>query len=61
MIRFVCVWMTLAGMFGSAQADSDHRSEPMAFGKGGQKKMLYERRQRPQAVYLDGKVHLVFN
>ena len=23
--------------------------------------MLYDRRQRPQAVYLDGKVHIVFN
>ena len=61
MIRFVCVWLTFAGMFGSAQADSNNRSEAMPFGKGGQKKMLYDRRQRPQAVYLDGKVHLVFN
>ena len=61
MIRFVCVWLTFTGMFGSVQADSDSRSEAMPFGNGGQKKMLYDRRQRPQAVYLDGKVHLVFN
>jgi len=33
----------------------------VAFGQGGQIKMLYDRRQRPQAVYLDGKVHIVFN
>lgn len=33
----------------------------MVFGKGGQKKMLYDRRQRPQAVYLADQVHLVFN
>jgi hypothetical protein len=32
-----------------------------AFGKGGQVKMLYDRRQRPQAVDLNGKVHIVFN
>ena len=61
MIRFVCVWLTFAGMFGPVQADSDKRSEAMSFGKGGQKKMLYDPRQRPQAVYMDGKVHLVFN
>jgi len=33
----------------------------MAFGHGGQIKMLYDRRQRPQAVYLGNKVHIVFN
>ncbi len=33
----------------------------VAFGRGGQIKMLYDRRQRPQAVCLDGKVHIVFN
>ena len=32
-----------------------------AFGQGGQIKMLYDRRQRPQAVYLNEKVHIVFN
>lgn len=33
----------------------------LSFGEGGQIKMLYDRRQRPQSVYLDGKVHIVFN
>ncbi len=33
----------------------------MAFGEGGQIKMLYDRRQRPQSVYLNNKVHIVFN
>ena len=32
-----------------------------AFGQGGQIKMLYDRRQRPQSVYLHDKVHIVFN
>jgi len=31
------------------------------FGEGGQIKMLYDRRQRPQSIYLNGKVHIVFN
>jgi len=34
---------------------------PVAFGTGGQIKMLYDRRQRPQSVYLNNKVHIVFN
>ncbi|MBW7990777.1 MAG: hypothetical protein FVQ84_12290 [Planctomycetes bacterium] len=34
---------------------------PIAFGEGGQIKMLYDRRQRPQSIYLNNKVHLVFN
>jgi len=33
----------------------------VSFGEGGQIKMLYDRRQRPQSVYLNGKVHIVFN
>jgi hypothetical protein len=33
----------------------------MAFGEKGQLKMLYDRRQRPQSVYLNNKVHIVFN
>ena len=33
----------------------------LTFGEGGQIKMLYDRRQRPQSIYLNGKVHLVFN
>lgn len=34
---------------------------PVAFGEGGQIKMLYDRRQRPQSIYIGGKVHIVFN
>lgn len=33
---------------------------PVAFGKGGQLNMVYDIRQRPQVVYLNGKVHIVF-
>ena len=32
-----------------------------SFGEGGQIKTLYDNRQRPQAVYLNGKIHIVFN
>jgi hypothetical protein len=31
------------------------------FGKGGQVKMLYDRRQRPQSVFLKDKVFIVYN
>ncbi len=33
----------------------------MSFGESGQIKMLYDRRQRPQSIYLNNKVHIVFN
>ena len=33
----------------------------VSFGNGGQIKMLYDARQRPQAVFLNNKLHLVFN
>jgi len=33
---------------------------PVAFADNGQLNMLYDARQRPQAVYLNGKVHIVF-
>ena len=33
----------------------------IAFGEGGQLKTLYDSRQRPQAVFLEDKLHIVFN
>ncbi|MBL7189999.1 MAG: BNR-4 repeat-containing protein [Phycisphaerae bacterium] len=44
-----------------AQIRPDATQAAVAFGQGGQIKMLYDRRQRPQAVYLNDKVHIVFN
>ena len=38
----------------------DKNGVPMAFGFGGAKKMTYDVRQRPQAVYFDGKVFIGF-
>jgi len=35
--------------------------EPVSFANTGQFKMLFDRRQRPPSVYLDNKVHIVFN
>ena len=61
MYRVVLVGIALAGVCVFSRAETPSSSEPLVFGKGGQKKMLYDRRQRPQAVYLDGQVHLVFN
>jgi len=31
------------------------------FGQGGQLKMIYDRRQRPQALYMNDKVYMVYN
>ncbi len=35
--------------------------EMFTFGEGGQIKMLYDRRQRPQSIILNGMVYIVFN
>jgi len=40
---------------------AEPRPQLFTFGEGGQIKMLYDRRQRPQSIYLNGKVHIVFN
>ncbi|MYF16357.1 MAG: hypothetical protein F4215_02800, partial [Gemmatimonadetes bacterium] len=31
------------------------------FGSGGQLKMIYDRRQRPQAIYINNQVYIVYN
>ncbi|MEX0323270.1 MAG: sialate O-acetylesterase [Puniceicoccaceae bacterium] len=41
------------------QASSDLTFVP--FGEGGQLKMIYDRRQRPQAIYMNDKVYMVYN
>jgi hypothetical protein len=51
------VLMTIIGC-SKKQQNADY---VYAFGEGGQIKMLYDRRQRPQSVYLNNKVHIVFN
>lgn len=33
----------------------------MPFGSAGQVKMIYDHRQKPQSVYMNGKVHIVIN
>ena len=44
-----------------AQEEVASDSHLLTFGEGGQIKMLYDRRQRPPSVYLNGRVHIVFN
>jgi hypothetical protein len=51
----------LTGASSCGQRTESTSDRILSFGEGGQIKMLYDRRQRPQSVYLDGKVHIVFN
>jgi hypothetical protein len=60
-LSLVClVVLTAAGMSPAREACAAKVST-VSFGEGGQIKMLYDRRQRPQSVYLNDKVHIVFN
>lgn len=45
--------------YGQTPEVSDYQT--FSFGERGQIKMLYDRRQRPQSVYLNGKVYIVYN
>ena len=44
-----------------AQKNENPDLEILPFGEGGQIKMLYDRRQRPLSVYLNGMAYIVFN
>ena len=47
--------------FSYAQENDKSHYDIIAFGARGYHKMLYDRRQRPQAVVIDHKIHIVFN
>ncbi len=59
----VLLLMLLGCCFDGARlnAAQDLPTDPLSFGEGGQIKMMYDRRQRPQSVYLHDKLHIVFN
>jgi len=57
----VCLVLLTIIACGQQQGRRKTRQAPVAFGEGGQIKMLYDRRQRPPSVYLNKKVHIVFN
>ena len=57
----VCLVLLTIIACGQQQGRRKTKQAPVAFGEGGQIKMLYDRRQRPPSVYLNNKVHIVFN
>ena len=57
----VCLVLLTIIACGQQQGRRKTKQVPVAFGEGGQIKMLYDRRQRPPSVYLNNKVHIVFN
>jgi len=55
------VAIPLAGLLPPAwPGQNDENVAPTPFGFGGSKKMLYDVRQRPQAVYFNGKVFIAY-
>ena len=53
-------FLTLTGLTARGGKVRSSAAVPVAFARGGQLNMVYDVRQRPQAVYLDGTVHIVF-
>ena len=44
-----------------AVGKGDAKPQVVSFGEKGQVKMIYDARQRPQSVYMNDKLHIVFN
>jgi hypothetical protein len=64
MIKEVLLSIVISALlipFSSAQNIEKSGFQLFSFGEGGQIKMLYDRRQRPPSVYLNGKVYIAFN
>jgi hypothetical protein len=61
LLSLVCCVPVSPAAYGEDGPRTKAGTPPLAFGHGGQIKMLYDRRQRPQAVYLHDKIHIVFN
>ncbi|MBT3604490.1 MAG: hypothetical protein HN521_15650 [Candidatus Latescibacteria bacterium] len=49
--------------YGGHAMDTEKKTDftVVPFGSGGQLKMIYDRRQRPQAIYMNGKVYIGYN
>jgi hypothetical protein len=52
-------FLVLIMVVGCALAESDF--DVVAFGSGGKRKMLYDVRQRPASVLMDGRLYVVYN
>ena len=61
MRKIISYIIILVGVLTQLAASDLTSYELHSFGEGGQNKMMYDRRQRPGAVYLDGKVFIAFN
>ena len=60
MSKLLAVLMSCACVTAVWGGDQFKAVEILPFGEGGGIKMLYDARQRPQAVYLQGKVFIAF-
>jgi hypothetical protein len=64
MRRLLCLLTCCVAIASAAcgqNAQSTNARGPMAFAGGGKFKMLYDARQRPQSVYMQGRLFIVYN
>lgn len=65
-VLVACMSVLVGGAHGFADQPENEKPDAgsvkiIPFGKGGKIKMLYDRRQRPQAVFLKDKLYIVYN
>jgi hypothetical protein len=61
MTMTLCLGAVAGTVVGADPTSEQPAVELLSFGSGGQINMLYDRRQRPQCVYVNNKLHLVFS
>jgi hypothetical protein len=59
-MQFLVILPVMSGDGGSEE-EKKNGITVIPFGSGGQVKMIYDRRQRPQAVFINDKVEIVYN
>ncbi len=55
------VWGFSQGEFPAQAQEASPPSKILPFGVNGKRNMLYDARQRPQSVFLNGRVYIVYN
>lgn len=56
-----CLYIAAGCFPAEAKGEQSPDLTIVPFGEGGQLKMIYDRRQRPQAIYMNDKVYMVYN
>ena len=58
---FFSLILTCLSVTASSADEKNAAAKMLPFGESGKFKMLYDARQRPQSVFLEGRLYIVYN